>query len=98
MRLLVIGLIFLFVLLQYEFWIAPGGVISAWKLEDHVAVQQQVDNQLKQRNDAIQADIVDLKSGDTALEERARMELGMVKKGESFYQIVDHSNDTSNQK
>lgn len=90
MRLLIIGLILLFVLLQYEFWVAPGGVMSAWKLEGHIAAEQQLDNQLKQRNDAIQADIVDLKSGDSAIEERARMDLGMVKKGESFYQIIDH--------
>lgn len=98
MRLLIVGLILLFLLLQYEFWMAPGGVISAWKLEDHVTVQQHINGQLKQRNDAIQADIADLKSGDNAIEERARTELGMVKKGESFYQIVDHSNDNSNQK
>lgn len=98
MRLLIVGLIFLFVLLQYEFWVAPGGVISAWKLRDHIALQQQINNQLKQRNDAIQADIIDLKSGDNAIEERARMELGMVKKGESFYQIIDHGNGTTHQK
>lgn len=95
MRLLIVGLILLFVLLQYEFWVAPGGVISAWKLESHIAAEQQLDNQLKQRNDAIQADIVDLKSGDSAIEERARMDLGMVKKGESFYQIIDHRNDSA---
>lgn len=90
MRLMIIALVMLFVLLQYEFWFAKGSVISAWKLRDHISIQQQANDQLKQRNDAIRADIADLKSGNKAIEERARTELGMVKKGETFYQVVKH--------
>jgi cell division protein FtsB len=92
MRLIIIAMVALFVLLQYEFWFAKGSVISAWKLKDHISTQQAKNDQLKQRNDAIRADIVDLKSGNKAIEERARSELGMVKKGETFYQIVKHDN------
>ena len=88
MRLLIIALVLLFMVLQYQFWFGKGSVVSAWKMKDHIAVQQQKDKQLKQRNDAIGADIADLKSGNKAIEERARTELGMVKKGESFYQVV----------
>ncbi len=88
MRLILIALVFLFVLLQYEFWIGKGSVISAWKQKDHISLQQQENDQLKQRNDALHADIADLKSGNHAVEERARSELGMVKKGETFYQVV----------
>ena len=95
MRLLLVALIFLFVLLQYEFWLAPGGVMSAWKLKDRIAAEQQLDNQLRQRNEAVSADITDLKSGNNAVEEQARMELGMVKKGETFYQIVDHHDNNA---
>ena len=90
MRLIVIALVMLFVLLQYEFWFAKGSVISAWKLTDHISTQQMKNDKLKQRNDALHADITDLKSGNKAIEERARSELGMIKKGESFYQIVKH--------
>lgn len=88
MRLIAIALVFLFVLLQYEFWFAKGSVVSAWKLKDHISIQQKTNTDLAKRNAALRADIVDLKSGNTAIAERARMELGMVKKGESFYQIV----------
>ena len=95
MRLLVIGLALLFLLLQYEFWFAKGSVISAWKLKDHISTQQQANNQLKQRNDALRADIADLKSGNKAIEERARSELGMVKKGETFYQVVKRNDAES---
>lgn len=88
MRLVIVALVMLFIWLQYEFWFAKGSVISAWKLTDHIATQQAQNDQLKQRNDAIRADITDLKSGNKAIEERARSELGMVKKGETFYQVV----------
>ena len=41
------------------------------------------------RNQAVEADIAELKSGEQALEERARYDLGMVKQGEIYYQVVD---------
>ena len=44
---------------------------------------------LKQRNDALAAEVRDLKSGEAAVEERARSELGMIKPGETFYRVVD---------
>lgn len=81
-------LILLLILLQYQYWFGNGGVISAWKLSDHVSVQDSLNHQLKVRNDAIAADIADLKSGAFAIEERAREKLGMVKKGESFYEVI----------
>ncbi len=96
MRFIVMILVMLFVVLQYEFWFAEGGVISAWKLTDHIATAQQSNDQLKQRNDALRADIADLKSGNTAIEERARAELGMVKRGETFYQVVQHAHSQQN--
>ncbi len=89
MRLIIITLVVLFLLLQYEFWFTKGSVLTAWKLSDRIAVQQDKNKVLDERNHALQADIVDLKQGNQAIEERARSELGMVKKSESFYQIVD---------
>jgi cell division protein FtsB len=88
MRALTILFIALFALLQYAFWFGQGSILSAWRLKSQIATQQQKNNILKQRNDAIRADIHDLKSGNQAVEERARYEMGMVKKGETFYQIV----------
>ena len=44
---------------------------------------------LRQRNDALAAEVQDLKSGEAAVEERARSELGMIKPGETFYRVVE---------
>jgi len=88
MRIFTILFVLLFLLLQYAFWFGQGSVLSAWRLKSQMATQQQANNTLRQRNAAIQADVADLKSGNQAIEERARSELGMVKKGETFYQIV----------
>ncbi len=51
--------------------------------------QQEQNNQFRQRNAALSAEVKDLKSGQDAIEEHARNDLGMVKKGESFYQVLD---------
>lgn len=88
MRLMIIALIGLALLLQYEFWFGRGSVLTAWRLKTKVAMQSDKNRALKQRNDAVEADIQDLKKGNRAVEERARSELGMVKKGEVFYQVV----------
>jgi cell division protein FtsB len=77
------------VLLQYPLWIGSGGVITIWRLNREIAVQEQENARLKDRNQAIEADVNDLKQGLAAIEERARMELGMVKKGEIFFQVID---------
>jgi len=54
-----------------------------------VRVQQRENAQLLARNDALAAEVADLKQGEAALEERARNELGMIKPGEVFYRVVD---------
>lgn len=90
MKLAAITFTLLFLALQYVFWFGSGSVFSAWKLQHQIAKKAQVNAKLKQRNNAIRADITDLKSGNQAIEERARSELGMVKKGETFYQIARH--------
>jgi len=88
MKPIITALIVLLLLLQYELWFANGGLLSAWHLKHNVAVQQKVGQKLKKRNTVLSADIKDLKSGRKAVEERARNELGMVKKDETFYQLV----------
>ncbi len=81
-------LLALFLLLQYELWFSEGGITSSLRMRQEIAEQEQKNAQLKVRNLALMADIKELKQGDQAVEERARTELGMVKKGETFYQIV----------
>jgi cell division protein FtsB len=89
MRTLGIFLFFILLALQYKLWFGDGS-ISQWKQLDHkLAYQLEVNDQLAARNHAVEADIDELKSGDQALEEQARYDLGMVKQGEVYYQFVD---------
>lgn len=75
--------------LQYKLWLGDGGIYALRKVEHELEEQEQTNNQLAARNRALHADILELKSGDQALEEQARHELGMVKQGEVYYQFVD---------
>ena len=86
---IIIALILLFVLLQYELWFSKGGLRTMLTREHNIAKLQQQNNKLALRNKSVQADIKDLRTGNQAIEERARNELGMVKHGEQFYQIVN---------
>lgn len=82
-------LLAMLVLLQYPLWFGNGGVIAAWRLSNEIAVQQMENARLKDRNQALEADVNDLKQGLQAIEERARAELGLVKKGEIFIQVIE---------
>ena len=89
MRLLTGILLLLFVLLQYDLWVGEGSLASAWRLQQEVEQQQQENKKLKERNASLSAEVTDLKTGHDAIEERARSELGMIKEGETFIQIVE---------
>ncbi len=75
--------------LQAKLWLGDTGWRQANKLEEKVRSQASDNANLQQRNDALAAEVEDLKSGEAAAEERARNELGMVKPGETFYRVVD---------
>lgn len=75
--------------LQTKLWLGNTGWRQATKLEEKVRSQVSNNANLQQRNDALAAEVEDLKSGEAAAEERARNELGMVKPGETFYRVVD---------
>ncbi len=77
------------VLLQYPLWFGDGGVIAVWRLNREIAAQQKENAQLKERNQTLEAQVNDLKQGLEVIEGRARSELGMVKKGETFYQVIE---------
>ena len=79
----------LIVLIQYPLWLGKGGWVHAWGAEAKVAAQRAKNGQLELRNAALAAEVVDLKQGTDAIEERARYELGMVKQDEVFFQIVE---------
>ncbi len=89
MKILIGLLVVLLLYLQYSLWLGNHGVIKLWQLEKAISSQEQVNKQLRERNQILHAEVVDLKQGTDALEERARSELGMIKKGEIFYQVID---------
>ena len=74
--------------LQYPLWFGKGGWTRVRELERTLAMQQESNARLKARNDAMDAEVRDLKEGNEAIEERARLELGMVKRDETFYQVI----------
>ena len=78
----------LIVVLQYPLWFGKGGWLRVRELDRQVASQQAVNAGLKARNETLDAEVRDLKQGLDAIEERARLELGMIRKDEVFYQVV----------
>lgn len=81
----------LLVLLQYRLWVGNGSMTEVHHLEDQISQTQQENHDLKERNLSLAAEVMDLKQGQDAIEERARSEMGMIKYDETFYQIVDYS-------
>jgi cell division protein FtsB len=92
MRIMIVVFVALIVALQYELWFSPGGIVQSWHLKRQIAQENAQNSGLAERNAVIAADIHDLKRGNEAIEEHARNDLGMVKKGETFYQVIPKSN------
>ena len=82
-------LIVLLIALQMKLWHGNGGVREVETLRAAVKKQGEAKQQLLQRNQALGADVDDLKHGEQAVEARARAELGLIKPGETFYQVVE---------
>ena len=87
MRWLALFFIALIVALQYPMWLGKGGWLQVREYDRQVAEQRQQNAKLKARNEALDADVRDLKNGYEAIEERARSELGMIKQDEVFFQL-----------
>lgn len=89
MRLLVGALILLLLLLQYPLWIADDGFRAVWRLDDAIGEQRGENAGLEARNQALGAEVEDLKKGMAAAEEIARSELGMIGPDETLYLVAD---------
>jgi len=76
------------ILLQYRVWLSADGIREVARLKQAVALQRADNEQLADRNRQLAAEVRDLKTGMDALEERARSDLGMVARNETFYQVV----------
>jgi cell division protein FtsB len=89
MKKLLILLVLLLVYLQYNLWFGDGSLQEVWRLRQDVEQQRQENAELRERNAALDAEVRDLKQGLETIEEHAREDLGMIKKGETFYQVVE---------
>jgi cell division protein FtsB len=76
------------VLLQYRLWLSDQGIREVSRLQAAVELQASANREQAERNRQLVAEVTDLRGGLTALEERARSELGMVGNSETFYQVV----------
>jgi cell division protein FtsB len=95
MKYLAAGLVLLLVGLQYRLWLGEGGMREVYRLRTEISAQRAENDKLKERNRTLIAEVQDLKKGTVAVEERARTDLGMVGKGETFYQVVGEAKDAN---
>jgi cell division protein FtsB len=89
LRYVALLLLILLLALEVKLWTGEWSMREVWHKRQRVAEQKQENLKLKQRNEALSAEVQDLKNGSEAIEERARSELGLIKPGETFYQVVE---------
>lgn len=95
MKKIIVLLLVLLFILQYKLWLGDGGIPKILQLESEIEVVQLQADELKERNQALDAEVQDLKKGMDAIEERARSELGMIGKDEIYYQVISSDSDKS---
>ena len=95
MKIIALALLGLFLWLQYKIWLQDGGIPEVLQLQQEVADVKTEVKQLQDRNLSLDAEVKDLKKGLDAIEERARSEMGMIKKGEVYYQVIEPKTNES---
>jgi cell division protein FtsB len=89
MKALLAGLVIVLMILQWRLWAGSGGMSELQQLEAQLAVQQAENEVLRLRNEMLENEVLDLKTGLEAIEERARSELGMTREDETFYMVIE---------
>ncbi|CAN1515979.1 COG2919 Septum formation initiator [Burkholderiaceae bacterium] len=92
MRLIIYSMLGLLIIIQYPLWFGKGGWLKVYELERQLEAQKEKNAALEMRNNKLAGDVKDLREGTRAIEERARVEHGMIKEGEYFVQIVPREN------
>ncbi len=95
MRLLAFILVSLLLLIQHPLWLGKGGWFRVWEIERELQAQRETNDQRRSRNAALEAQVRDLRGGSDAVEELARAELGMLRRGEIFVQISEPARSDS---
>lgn len=88
-RLAILTLSLMLAALQYRLWIADGGVFDASRQNQALSAQDAENTRLRQRNATLDAEVADLRAGGAAIETHARNTLGMIRRGESFFLVVE---------
>lgn len=89
MKALTVVLVSLLALVQFRLWVGDESLAEVWRLRQAIASQTSENALLTSRNQRLEAEVRDLKNGLEAVEERARLELGMIRRGEIYFQIVE---------
>ncbi|MBA2659865.1 MAG: cell division protein FtsB [Nitrosospira sp.] len=97
MKVLSLILVVLIALLQYPLWVGKGSWLKVWEFDQQVVTQHEINRKLQIRNAALDAEVRDLKQGSDAIEERARSELGMIKKDEIFFHVLEENKKNNSQ-
>jgi cell division protein FtsB len=95
-RKLTVVLVVLIALLQYPLWLGKGSWLRVWQYSQQIETHEKRNEYYRQRNDTLRAEVRDLKQGQSAIEERARSELGLVKQDEVFFQVIQNKQPASN--
>jgi cell division protein FtsB len=89
LRWLLVILLGLLLILQYRLWFAEGSIAERHRLELQVEEQTRFNSELEARNAVLEREVLELQTGNKSVEQRAREELGLIREGETFYQIVE---------
>jgi len=96
MKILIGILILLLIGLQYKLWLGDGSLSEVVQLSRELDLQKEKLRVLEQRNNILEAQVLDLQNGLDAFEEKARNDLGMIKQGETFIQLIPSDHSKSN--
>lgn len=96
LRWLLVVLIGLLFLLQYRLWFADGSLAERQRLQRQVESAERENALLRERNNALSREVLELQSGNAVVEERAREELGLIREGEVFYRFVEDNDRNGN--
>jgi cell division protein FtsB len=95
-RKLTVVLVVLIALLQYPLWLGKGSWLRVWQYSQQIEAHEKRNDYYRQRNDTLREEVRDLKQGQSAIEERARSELGLVKQDEVFFQVIQNKQPVTN--
>lgn len=88
LRILLIGFSILLILLFFRLWLGNGSYTEIWRMQEQIAARKAANKAQVEANSKLQAEVEEFKTRDTIVEEHARSELGFIRKGETFYQVI----------